>query len=60
MHGPPNVQLMLLGNKCDLRAEIQDGGTSVDYLTAKVSNCFTILIAVGLNKSIHCRSLLTR
>ena len=38
VHGPPNVQLMLLGNKCDLRTDKGPGGTTaVDYLRAKVS-----------------------
>ena len=37
VHGPPNVQLMLLGNKCDLRADKRNGGsTGVDYIRAKV------------------------
>ena len=38
VHGPPNVQLMLLGNKCDLRTNKSNSATGVDYLRAKVND----------------------
>ena len=43
VHGPSNVQLMLLGNKCDLRVNKSSDATGVDYQRAKVSNFFLFL-----------------
>ena len=41
-YASPDIKIMLLGNKCDLREQTDSENEGVDYLRAKVNICTCI------------------